>query len=146
MFDILRVPIFGNAEDAADHFATYIMLQFGKDQARRLITGAALSYKQYVMGPQVTAPLVAFSDAHSAPAQRFFNLLCLAYGANQELFSDFVTKGYLPEARTRGCKGEYDQVAFAFRDLIVPHLDQQMAKVVLNKAWLPEVQAPPPQK
>jgi hypothetical protein len=72
MFDILRVPIFGNAEDAADHFATYIMLQFGKDQARRLITGAALSYKQYVMGPQVTAPLVAFSDAHSAPAQRFF--------------------------------------------------------------------------
>lgn len=46
MFDILRVPIFGNAEDAADQFATYIMLQFGKDQARRLITGAALSYKQ----------------------------------------------------------------------------------------------------
>ena len=35
------------------------------------ITGAALSYKQYVMGPQVTAPLVAFSDAHSVPAQRF---------------------------------------------------------------------------
>ena len=146
MFDILQVPIFGNAEDAADHFATYIMLQFGKDQARGLITGAALSYKKYVMGPQVTAPLVAFSDAHAAPAQRFFNLLCLAYGANQELFSDFVTKGYLPEARARGCKGEYDQVAFAFRDLIVPHLDQQMAKVVLNKAWLPEVQAPPPQK
>ena len=45
MFDILSVPVFGNAEDAADHFATYIMLQFGKDQSRGLITGAAYSYK-----------------------------------------------------------------------------------------------------
>jgi hypothetical protein len=146
MFDILKVPIFGNAEDAADHFATYIMLQFGKDQARGLISGAALSYKRYVMASQVTAPLVAFSDAHAAPAQRFYNLLCLAYGADQQVFADFVTKGYLPEARARGCKGEYEQVAFAFRELIVPHLDAQMAKVVLNKAWLPEVQTPPPQK
>ena len=48
MFDILAVPVFGNAEDAADHFATYIMLQFGKDQSRGLITGAAYSYKKYV--------------------------------------------------------------------------------------------------
>jgi hypothetical protein len=28
----------------------------------------------------------------------------------------------------------------------VPHLDQQMARVVLNKAWLPEVQPRPVQK
>jgi Putative metallopeptidase len=38
-FDIFDVPIFGRAEDAADNFATYILLQFGKEQARRLIIG-----------------------------------------------------------------------------------------------------------
>jgi len=141
MFDILAVPVFGNAEDAADHFATYIMLQFGKDQARGLITGAAYSYKKYVMNPEVTAPLAAFSDAHAAPAQRFYNLLCLAYGADPVLFEDVVKKGYLPEGRARGCKGEYEQVTFAFRDLIVPHLDQQLAKTVLDKTWLPDVKA-----
>ena len=141
MFDILAVPVFGNAEDAADHFATYIMLQFGKDQARGLITGAAYSYKKYVMSSEVTAPLAAFSDAHAAPAQRFYNLLCLAYGADPALFGDVVKKGYLPEGRARGCKGEYEQVTFAFRDLIVPHLDQQLAKTVLDKTWLPDVKA-----
>ena len=141
MFDILAVPVFGNAEDAADHFATYIMLQFGKDQARGLITGAAYSYKKYVMGSEVTAPLAAFSDVHAAPAQRFYNLLCLAYGADPALFGDFAKKGYLPEGRARGCKGEYDQVAFAFRDLIGPHLDPQLAKQVMDKTWLPEVKA-----
>ena len=80
-FDLLGVPVFGRPEDAADQFATYIMLQFGKEQARELITGAAYSYKKYLQNPNVTAPLTAFSDAHSPPAERFYNLLCMAYGA-----------------------------------------------------------------
>jgi len=33
VFDIFDVPIFGHPEDAADNFATYILLQFGKGQA-----------------------------------------------------------------------------------------------------------------
>jgi Putative metallopeptidase len=149
MFDILDVPVFGNAEDAADHFATYIMLQFGKDQSRALITGAAYSYKKYVQGSEVTAPLAAFSDVHAAPAQRFYNMLCLAYGADPILFADFVTgdtKDYLPKGRAHNCKREYDQVTFAFRDVIVPHLDRQMEKQVMDKTWLPDVKGRPSHK
>ena len=141
MFDILQVPIFGNGEDAADHFSVYIMLQFGKDQSRRMISGAAYSYKKYLQSSEVTAPLAAFSDVHAPPAQRFYNLICLAYGADATLFADVVNKGYLPKGRANSCKREYDQVAFAFRDLIVPHLDQQLARQVMDKTWLPEVKA-----
>ena len=141
MFDILEVPVFGNEEISADQFAAYIMLQFGKDHSRALITGAAFAYNMYVQNPQVRAPLAAFSDVHAAPAQRFFNLLCLAYGADPVLFADFVGKGYLPKSRATNCKREYDQVAFAFRDLIVPHLDRQLERQVLDRAWLPEVKA-----
>ena len=139
MFDILQVPVFGNAEDAADHFSVYIMLQFGKDQSRRMISGAAYSYKKYLQSAEVTAPLAAFSDVHAPPAQRFYNLICLAYGADATLFADVVDKGYLPKERANSCKREYDQVAFAFRDLIVPHLDQQLARQALDRSWLPEV-------
>ncbi|HEY2979934.1 MAG TPA: DUF4344 domain-containing metallopeptidase [Anaerolineales bacterium] len=145
MFEILELPIFGNAEDAADHFATFIMLEFNKEQARGLIIGAAYSYKKYVMGSEVTAPLAAFSDVHAAPAQRFYNLLCLAYGADPILFADFVkgdSKDYLPKGRAHNCKREYDQVAFAFRSLIFPHLDRQMARQVLQKTWFPDVGNP----
>jgi Putative metallopeptidase len=41
-----RVPIFGHEKDAADNFATYIMLRFGEGQAHRLIAGrlAILSF------------------------------------------------------------------------------------------------------
>jgi len=47
-FDMLNVPIFGHEEDAADNFATYIMLQFGGRQARRLIGGAAWAWRAYL--------------------------------------------------------------------------------------------------
>ena len=141
-FELFEVPVFGNAEDAADQFSTYIMLQFGKEQARKLITGAAYSYRKYLQNPKVTAPLAAFSDVHGAPAQRFYNLVCLAYGADPQLFADVVEKGYLPKERASSCKREYNQVAFAFRELIGPHIDQQLARQVLDKTWLPDVKAP----
>jgi hypothetical protein len=93
----------------------------------------------------VTAPLAAFSDVHAAPAQRFYNLLCLAYGADPILFADFVkgdSKDYLPKGRAHNCKREYDQVAFAFLTLIRPHLDRQMAREVLKETWFPDVGNP----
>ena len=136
-FDLLELPVFGNEEDAADQFATYIMLQFGKDDARRLITGAAFAYERYVQNPEVSAPLAAFSDVHAPPAQRYFNILCLSYGAHEALFSGVVERGYLPKSRAINCKYEYDRVAFAFHDLVTPHLDQELARKVMDREWLP---------
>jgi hypothetical protein len=140
-FELFEVPSFGNEEDAADQFTTYIMLHLGKEQARRLIGGAAYSYHRYVQNALVTAPLAAFSDVHGAPAQRFYNLLCLAYGADPVLFSDVVDKGYLPKPRATGCKREYDRVALAFRKLITPHIDPDLAKRVMDMTWLPDVKS-----
>jgi hypothetical protein len=144
IFDVFEVPLFGDAENAADNFSTYMMLQFGKDQAKGLITGAASVYKKYVQTAFVSAPLAAFSDVHAAPAQRFYNMICLAYGADPILFAEFVSKGSLPEGRARNCKNEYDQVTFAFRGAIRPHLDQRLEKQVLDMDWLPAVKARPP--
>ena len=143
MFDMLDVPIFGGGEDAADRFATYIMLQFGKDQARRLITAAAYSYRNFLTHQKVTAPLAAFSDAHSPPATRFYNMLCLAYGADAKLFGDYVEQGYLPKERASGCRKEYGEVSYAFTKLIAPHIDKAIAQRVMKTDWLPAQSAKP---
>ena len=73
-FDLLNVPVVGREEDAADLFSAYIMLQLGKEDARRLILGNAYQYKEDVVNPQV--PLTKYADEHGIPAQRFFNVLC----------------------------------------------------------------------
>jgi Putative metallopeptidase len=137
MFDVLQVPSFGSAEDAADEFSTFMMLHLGKDDARRLISGAAYSYRNTVQDSASIVALQAFSDMHSMPAQRFFNLLCIAYGADPITFAHVVEEKYLPESRARDCKREYDEVAFAFKNLIGPHLDQDFVKQALRQDWLP---------
>lgn len=137
VFDLLRIPSFGRAEDVADQFSTFIMLHLGKDEARRLIAGAAYSYKSVVQSPVAFVPLQAFSDVHGLPAQRFFNLLCLAYGADPEGFADVAEEKYLPKERAADCRYEYHLVGFAFQHLIGPHIDQELAKKVMEKSWLP---------
>ena len=44
-----------------------------------------------------------------APVQRFYNLLCMAYGSDPQTFGDLVDKGYLPQARAKGCRTEYGE-------------------------------------
>ena len=135
VFDMLNVPLFGREEDAADQFSVYIMLKMDKDEARRMIMGNAYQYKGDLQAPTVSMPLKKFADEHGTPSQRFYNVLCLAYGANKELFADFVSKGFLPEERAAGCETEYAQVQNAFNRLIMPSVDRKLAQR-LHKRWL----------
>ena len=134
VFDYLKVPLFGREEDAADQFAAYLLLQFAKDDARRLIAGVAYAYHTEASVPSTKKN--PFADEHGLPAQRFYNLLCTAYGADSKLFADLVEKGYLPKERAEGCEGEYNQVALAMTKLIRPYIDQTRAAQVRAKRWL----------
>lgn len=136
IFDLLDVPLLGREEDAADQFSTYFMLRLGHDQARQLIFGAAYYFKKHLQHPSVTVQLKAFSGEHSRPQQRFYNLLCMAYGADPTMFAEVVDKGYLPSGRARGCQREYRKVARAFQNLILSHVDQAVAREVFDEKWL----------
>ena len=137
MFDIFDVPIFGRQEDAADEFATYVMLQFGGDQALGLIDGAAYGYHAYIKDlkdkPQVTLPLAAFSSDHGAPEERYFNLICIAYGYDARLFSFEMEK--IPPGRAQKCKFEYEDLKFAMHTVFWPHLDHDKIARVLAMKW-----------
>ena len=148
-FDMFSVPIFGREEDAADNFATYIMLQFGREQARRLIGGAAWAWRAYLgdytRNPAMPTRLAAFASDHGLPQERFYNLLCLAFGANRQEFAD--AQSYLPPTRLPKCSYEYQTLVRAFRKEINPHIDQEMAKRVLDTDWLGSLESRPvPQK
>jgi hypothetical protein len=134
VFDYLSVPILGREEDAADQFAAYVLLQFAESDAHRLIYGVAYSYN--VDASQPSPKKHPYADEHGLPAQRFYNVLCMAYGADSKLFADLVDKKYLPSERAEGCADEYDQVIRALNKLIGPYIDQTRAKQVRAKQWL----------
>ena len=134
VFDYHSVPILGREEDAADQFAAYVLLQFAESDARRLIYGVGYSYNIDASKPSTKKN--PFADEHGLPAQRFYNVLCMAYGADSKLFADLVDKGYLPRERAEGCADEYEQVLRALNKLIGPYIDQTRAKQVRAKQWL----------
>ena len=148
-FDMFSVPIFGREEDAADNFATYIMLQFGREQARRLIGGAAWAWRAYLgdytRNPAMPTRLAAFASDHGLPQERFYNLVCLAFGANRQEFAD--AEGYLPPTRSPKCSYEYQTLLRAFHKEISPRIDQELARRVLDTDWLEALESKPgPQK
>jgi len=142
VFDIFQVPLFGREEDAADQFAGYLMLHFGKDQARRWIEGAAYSAEEFMTN---FGPMDNYASVHGLPQQRFYNLLCLAYGADPALFADVANammskmdKGVLPKRRADNCEYEFQTFDRAFKAQIRPYLDLQMARSVMDTGWFPE--------
>jgi hypothetical protein len=150
MFDQYKTPLFGREEDAADQFAVFIMLQFGHDQARRLVGGAAYAanevIKDYSAKSNVEKPLEKYSSVHGLPEQRFYNLVCWAYGADPKTFADVVDKGFLPKRRAGNCEYEYQSFKRAFASEMLPHIDRQMARAVLDTEWLPPQSASLPRR
>jgi putative metallopeptidase DUF4344 len=151
LFDIFQVPILGREEDAADAVSSYVMLQFGPDESRELVKGAVYSYAAdlkitdgtQLANMQISQKVEKFADEHGIPAQRLYTLLCVAYGADPKNFAAAVEDKWLPTSRAEGCEFEYQQIAYAYRTLILPHVDPKLAKQVRAKTWLPAVSAKP---
>ncbi len=131
VYDILDVPVLGREEDAADQIAAFMMLQFGKDVARKTINGFA-----YTWLSMASRSRPAYYDVHGTPMQRFQNFLCLAYGGEPVTFKDYIDKGMLPKDRAENCAAEYRQVRNAFLKTIYKHIDQEQMKKVQATQWL----------
>ena len=136
VFDMLQIPFLGHEEDVADDFATYIELQFAKEDARRLIRGVSFlgkvqSKEELARAAQGTE----FADVHGTPAQRYFNVLCFAYGMDPDLFADAVSQGHLPPTRAKNCHYEYARFAYGFQQLIKPYIDQTLLEQNKDRKW-----------
>jgi len=136
LFDMVKIPVLGHEEDAADQVAAYLLLQLEKEDSRRTVAGVAFMYMHEAREQSIQ--MEKFSDVHGLPAQRFYNLLCIAYGANPDVFGDIVAKGYLPKKRAEGCADEYQQVSYAYKTLILPYIDQTKKKVKTKKMMRPD--------
>lgn len=134
VFNMLQIPVLGREEDAADQFAAYLMLRLSKDEARRMILGSAYHHAIQMPGKEIKIPVQFLSDEHSTPAQRTFNILCVGYGADKTLFADVVEKNFLPKERAEVCAREYDDLDFAMKTLIGPHIDMRLAKK-FHEVW-----------
>jgi len=131
VFNFFDVPVFGREEDAADEISTFMALQFSPDVSQMVVRGFAYMDKVWFA---FGAPL--WSDEHGTGLQRYYNTLCIAYGADPTRFKALLDKSDMPKDRAAGCPNEYEQIRAAFAKTVYPFIDQDMMKKVQAKPWL----------
>jgi hypothetical protein len=128
VFALLKVPILGREEDAADQVAAFTSLRLGDDFAERMLRAAAFMYDQDARSRKLGED--DFADVHGLDRQRYYNVLCIAWGADPKRFAFAKELGKLPDDRAEGCADEYAQVKYAVGVLIRKSVDQaQVARV-----------------
>jgi hypothetical protein len=133
LFDQLRIPILGREEDAADQFAAFILVHLSPQTVRDAMAGVAWMYGQQAKDESISQS--SLTDVHGLAGQRFYNTLCMAYGAEPGVFSDLIDRNLLPKERAEGCEDEYRQVAFAVQTLMGRYVDVAARDKVLAKEW-----------
>lgn len=111
VIDLMDVPIFGQEEDAADVMAVLLIdARFEEDRAQAIAYDSALGY---INDPERNDE-VAYWAMHGPDEQRYYNHICLFYGAVPEERADFADKLGLPQERAESCPDEFDQAAAAW--------------------------------
>ena len=109
VIDIERIPVFGQEEDAADVFAIYMIdALFEQDSAINLAYETAFGFLGEVEARERARSEIAWWAAHGPDEQRFYNTVCLFYGADPARRKSFAREMGLPKARAALCPKEYD--------------------------------------
>jgi len=111
----LSIPIIGPEENAADYIATATLIRadlFDAARAQRAhefllatANGLATSWEFTLE----SGSEVQYWDSHSLTIQRFYQMICLIYGSNPELFAALPSRVGMPEHRSARCASEFDK-------------------------------------
>jgi hypothetical protein len=117
------------------------MLQFGTDVAMTTVLGSAYFLNQLENRARYSLDYVG--DIRPTVRQRYYNLLCVAFGSDPVKFANFVPVNRpkqvtdLSVDRSDGCVEEYPELRQAFVEAILkPHVDPELLKQVLETKWL----------
>jgi len=106
VIDLLRVPIYGQEEDAADVMSVLMIHElFEEESAQSIAYDSAFGF---INDPDGTEE-VPYWALHGPDEQRYYNHVCLFYGANPDKRDELAYDLGLPDERAETCVEEYEQ-------------------------------------
>jgi len=112
LIDVMQLPVFGQEEDAAD-VASVFMIDafFEEDAAVEMAYDTAFGFLSDEEEREAAGDEIPFWAVHGPDLQRYYNLVCLFYGANPDERDDVAEELGLPEDRAEGCPEEFELAA-----------------------------------
>jgi hypothetical protein len=108
LIDIMKLPIFGQEEDAADVLSVVLIdALFSEEIAQSVAFDTAHGFLGDVKVRNASGGDVAYWDVHGPDLQRFYTFVCLFYGANPDRRASFAETFKLPKPRRETCPEEF---------------------------------------
>jgi len=124
IIDVMQLPVFGQEEDGADVLSILLVdALYEEDSAISMAYDTAQGFLAEEERRASEGSDVAFWDVHGPDLQRYFNTVCLFYGANPDSRDDVAAELGLPAERADGCPDEFALAA----DSWGPVLDEMAA-------------------
>lgn len=118
----LGLPVIGQEEDAADSFATLMMLEDdSEDRVERLLDVAELWLVSHERD-EAEGVQPAYYDEHDLDAQRGLRVVCFLAGESPDRAADLLDAWGVPEDRADGCAFDYELAVDSWDALLEPHL------------------------
>lgn len=118
----LDLTVVGKEEDIADQFSAFFLLandsSEGQSVSGEIVTAAAKLFALTSTDPNNGQ----LQDEHALNQQRFYNLVCMLYGANPEKYQDLVTQLKYAESRLGSCQVESESIMANWKRLLEPYL------------------------
>ncbi|MFN4157723.1 MAG: DUF4344 domain-containing metallopeptidase [Gemmobacter sp.] len=112
LIDILKLSVLGREEDAADTLSALLIDRLWDEGAAvTLVTDAALAFLLFSEEAERGGAELSNWGHHSLDLQRYYNLVCLFYGADPEGRSALAGDLGLPPPRRESCPEEYQLAA-----------------------------------
>jgi hypothetical protein len=112
LIDVMMLPVLGREEDAADTLSVLLIdTLWEEDSAQSILYDAALAFLLYSEEADQSGAGLAFWGQHALDRQRYYNLICLFYGADPETRAGLAEDLGLPAPRRESCPEEYELAA-----------------------------------
>jgi hypothetical protein len=119
-----QVPVLGPEEYAADYIAATALIRTQRRDPERnaryrdyLLAAADAQRLAWEKGTSLGVP-VPYWDSHALNIQRFYQFVCLLYGADPDTYAELPARIDLPAGRAAGCTAEFQQADRAINWLI----------------------------
>ncbi|WP_323005565.1 DUF4344 domain-containing metallopeptidase [Pseudorhodobacter sp.] len=110
-------PVLGREEDAADILSVVLLDALWEEDSAEFIL--ALTALSFVLAAQ-EAEDPAYWDVHGLDIQRYYNQVCLFYGANPEARASLIDDFDLPAERAATCVEEFELAAASWGGVLEP--------------------------
>ena len=133
----MEIPIPGNEENAADVFATLMVLKVKDAFSDRALTNVARGWFFSDRRDRAQGVKTVYYDKHGLDLKRAYTIVCLMVGGEPDRFTSLANEVKMPPERQGSCKYDYSNASWSWEQVLKPHRrtpDQPKTKIEVNYA------------